>query len=455
MKHNAKHAFAAGLLLAASAAASPSVYPTGTTIYVPGKAYSSFIAFGAPDGKTHLIDMNGHEVHRWDKWGFPSEIINPAINGGKKGHLVVQLTHGTLDKRFGYIFDNKTIGELDWDGKLVWEWGEKAPGGAARQNHDWDRLPNGNTVIVATIDRVLPALSPKPIADQVFYEITPKGDIVWTWYVGDHLGEFGLSPEGLRLLRASLAAGARGHGFVTINDLQPIGPNKWFDGGDKRFAPENIVIDSRELSFIAIVDKKSGKIVWRLGPDYPTSNGPLLRPNLGLQVPRPVDQTSGQHDAHIIPKGLPGAGNLLVFDNEGPSGFPPTRLGVSSGSRVLEINPISKQIVWQYSGFNSAAPPWSFYSSFISSARRLPNGNTLIDEGMNGRLFQVTPQGEIVWEYVNPYFARESLGGGPDVDTNWVFRGQPVPYDWVPSGTPHTEKPVRKPKLSGFHVSEN
>jgi hypothetical protein len=51
-------------------------------------------------------------------------------------------------------------------------------------------------------------------------------------------------------------------------------------------------------------------------------------------------------------------------------------------------------------------PDWGFYSSFISSARRLPNGNTLIDEGMNGRIFQVTNKGEIAWEYISPYFAR-------------------------------------------------
>jgi hypothetical protein len=62
-----------------------------------------------------------------------------------------------------------------------------------------------------------------------------------------------------------------------------------------------------------------------------------------------------------------------------------------SGSRVLEIDPQKNEIVWQYSAANSKQPGWAFYSSFISSARRLPNGNTLIDEGMNGRFFQVRP----------------------------------------------------------------
>jgi hypothetical protein len=399
--------------------------------------------------------------------GLSSEILNPALTGGKTGELVAQLSNGTSQPAgagdaasqaahavFGGIFANKTVGEMDWNGDTVWEWGKQAPDGAARQNHDWARLPNGNTVIVATVDRLVPSLSPKPVADQVFYEITPEGDIVWKWYVADHIAEFELSPEGLRLLRVSLADGNKGHGFLTINDMQPIGPNKWFDADDKRFAPENIVIDSREASFIAIVDKTTGKIVWRIGPDYLTSEA-VLRPVLSLKVPRPVDQTSGQHDAHIIPKDLPGGGNLLVFDNEGASGFPPSRLSMFNGSRVLEIDPITKQIVWQYTGLDSDAPLWSFNSSFISSARRLPNGNTLIDEGMNGRIFQVTSQGEIVWEYVNPYFGRQTLAEGPEVSTNWVFRAQPVPYNWVPEGTPHGEKPVRRINEVTFRVPDS
>jgi hypothetical protein len=165
-----------------------------------------------------------------------------------------------------------------------------------------------------------------------------------------------------------------------------------------------------------------------------------------------VDQTSGQHDAHIIPEGLPGAGNMLVFDNEGPAGFPPARLSVQLGSRVLEIDPIKNEIVWQYTALDSQQPNWGFYSSFISSARRLPNGNTLIDEGMTGRIFQVTPKGEIAWEYVNPHFAPTELRGGRTAQSNWVYRAQPVPYDWVPAGTPHSEKAVTPPSLADFHL---
>lgn len=120
----------------------------------------------------------------------------------------------------------------------------------------------------------------------------------------------------------------------------------------------------------------------------------------------------------------------------------------------MEIDPVKKEIVWEYTGDLSGGPAWGFYSSFISSARRLPNGNTLIDEGRSGRFFQVTPAGEIVWEYVSPYFGRTRSGGaGHEVSANWVYRAQPVPYDWVPDGTPHSETPVIPPTQSTYRVS--
>ncbi len=218
-----------------------------------------------------------------------------------------------------------------------------------------------------------------------------------------------------------------------------VGPNKWFDAGDKRFNPDNLLLDSRNANFIAIIDKKTGKVVWRLGP-----NLPLINPKTAQKLPRPVDQFVGQHDAHIIPAGLPGAGNLLVFDNQGSAGYPNVPLGLISGSRVLEIDPQKNEIVWQYSAANSKQPGWAFYSSFISSARRLPNGNTLIDEGMNGRFFQVTASGENVWEYVSPYLGKAP---GSDAISNWVYRALPVSYDWVPLGTPRSETAVIAPAI--------
>jgi hypothetical protein len=78
------------LLTAATAAAAPRVFPTGVTLYDPAKAWNSFVLFAAPDEKTHLIDMDGNEVHRWDYFGFPSELLDPQVTHGALGHILVQ-----------------------------------------------------------------------------------------------------------------------------------------------------------------------------------------------------------------------------------------------------------------------------------------------------------------------------------------------------------------------------
>ncbi len=431
--------------------AGPSVFPTGVTLYDPAAAYNGYVLFGGADGKTHLIDMDGNVVHQWNYAGLPSELLDPQVTDGSRGHVLVQLSTLEDDKSLDtgtslnpgekLLHGNKTIGELDWNDNVLWQWGDQAPGGAARQHHDWYRLPNGNTLVLANWIHAVRGFKLKQLYDDVVYEVTPKGEIVWRWSASDHLKEFGFSPRSLKLIYRSARAD-----YLHINDMTALGPNHWFDGGDRRFDPDNILIDSREANFIVIIDKKTGKIVWRIGPNLPAaSQGPA-------RVPRPVDQTSGQHDAHLIPAGLPGAGDLLVFDNQGEAGYPPQPLAVLPGSRVLEIDPIRKQVVWQYTGSDSDRPSWSFYSSFISSARRLPNGNTLIDEGMNGRFFQVTRQGKIVWEYVSPYFAAAPLGGKP-VISNYVYRAQPVPYDWVPEDTPRSETAITAPDNSTYRVA--
>ncbi len=447
-------------LLEITAPGAPRVYPTGVTIYDPARAYNCFISFSGPDGNTHLIDMNGNEVHRWPHPGAPGEVIDPKLIGGSRGHVLLQLTD-TPDPRGG-IFTNGTVGELDWDGIVVWQWGAQAPGGAARQNHDWARLANGNTLLLVTVPRAVPGLSTKglstkslglkEIGDQAIYEVSPDGNIVWKWLAGDHLKEFGFSSAGMRYLRERVKRNPpEPWGYLEINDMQVLGPNRWFDAGDQRFHPDNIIVDARKGNVVLIIDKSHSKVVWRLGPDFPGSEYSPDQRIQNQRVPRPVDQISGQHDAHLIPQGLPGAGNLLLFDDQGGAGFPPAALGIYAGSRVLEIDPVTKEIVWQYTGENSGRPTWSFFSSFVSSARRLPNGNTLIDEGMTGRLFQITREGDIVWEYLVPYLGVSKLAGKAFANP-LTYRAQPVPYDWVPDGTPHSEKAVKEAEVTTFRV---
>jgi hypothetical protein len=83
-------------------------------------------------------------------------------------------------------------------------------------------------------------------------------------------------------------------------------------------------------------------------------------------------------------------GNLLVFDNLG---------GRDGASRVLEVDPVSRQVVWEYNG----DPPASFFSAVRGGCQRLPNGNTLITESDRGRVFEIDPGGRVVWEYYNPF----------------------------------------------------
>ncbi len=412
------------LTLASVAGAQPSHFPTGTTVYDPEQAYNGYVLFPGSDGRTHLIDMNGHEVHRWNYESFPPVALTAKQANGSKGHVLVQLAR--LDNppplaNPGNGLLNASIAEVDWNGKVVRQWGSQQ--NPMFQHHDMRRLPNGNTLVLTAAPRK-PAGFDYKIIDNDVKIITPDGNTVWQWRASDHLGQLGFSGDRLQVLKNT-----KNPDFLHLNTATPLGPNHWYDQGDKRFAPDNILVNSRNANVTAIIDKDSGNVVWRLGPDYPPTviNG---------KVPRPIDQTVGAHDPHIIPKGLPGAGNLLIFDNQGNAGIPPVKSDFFSSSRVIEVNPKTKEIVWQYNAIMSGHAPWTFYSSFISNAQRLPNGNTLIDEGQDGRIFQVTRDGKIVWEYVSPYYGK--LMPDDKYTTNHVYRARLLDYDWVPKGTPRS-----------------
>ena len=116
-------------------------------------------------------------------------------------------------------------------------------------------------------------------------------------------------------------------------------------------------------------------------------------------------------------------------------------------SRIVEFNPVTKEIVWEYAPNSSGNPDAGFghklYSVNVSSAQRLPNGNTLITSGAQGRIIEVTPDYEIVWEYMNPYLWDSDL---PFI-RNLVYRAYRVPYDWVPQ--------LPKPKESAVDAGPN
>jgi hypothetical protein len=298
---------------------------SGVTYHDPSRAYGSYVLYTGADGITRLIDLNGVVRNEWPHPGVPARIIGPALNAGRVGDIGVQLTQ--LDDSAGGIYGNRTVGQLSWTGEKLWEWGTEAPGGAARQNHDWELLENGNRLILVAIPREVPALGPHIVGDQGVYEVTPDGRIVWEWKAGNHLDEFGFTAEGFEYLRRSVARQPDNiWGYLEINSAKTLGPNQWHrDDPNTVLGPDNILISSRKANIIALIERTSGRIVWRLGPYFDAEPGAEHQRINSHALPRPLDQISGQHNPHFIADGLPGAGNLLVFDNQGGAGYPPAQ----------------------------------------------------------------------------------------------------------------------------------
>jgi Arylsulfotransferase (ASST) len=439
----------------------PTIYPTGATVYHPKKAWSGYTIYQAADLGALLIDMNGREVHLWKGLrGFPNKLL--------PGGYVLGST-SERDPKYGFQ-DEADLVQVDWEGKIVWKFDRHEfiedpghePQWMARQHHDYQREGNpvgyyvpglepkmneGNTLILAHRNVHKPEISDKPLLDDVILEVNWDGKIIWEWSVSDHFEELGFDESAKNVLFRNPNTHTFEHSagdWMHINSMSKVGPNKFYDQGDERFHPDNIIWDAREANIITIIDKKTGKIVWKLGPDYST---PEVK-HLGWII--------GQHHAHIIPQGLPGEGNLLVFDNGGWAGYglpnPASPYGgknaVRDHSRILEINPVTLEIEWQYTpteaGFQAPLDSYRFYSPYISSAQRLPNGNTLITEGADGRIFEVTREHELVWEYISPYKNNRN--------SNMVYRAYRVPYDWVPQLDQPEEKEIVPLQIAEFRV---
>jgi hypothetical protein len=144
----------------------------------------------------------------------------------------------------------------------------------------------------------------------------------------------------------------------------------------------DVMTTCRSTDDILIIDKRTGDIRWRWG------KGILAHP----------------HNPTLLENG-----NILVYDNGNHR-----RLHPLDYSRVVEVNPSTRKIEWEY----KAKSLDDFYSSIVSSAQRLPNGNTLICEGHPGRVFEVTREGEMVWEFTNPFYYPHEMFG----PSNQIFR---------------------------------
>ncbi|MGH6885589.1 MAG: arylsulfotransferase family protein, partial [Geminicoccales bacterium] len=211
-----------------------------------------------------------------------------------------------------------------------------------------------------------------------------------------------LSPEGEELRKISLihpvAASRYRHLLHTVSAYavaDPLHTNTVTlitDAAAANFAfgkAGQILLSFRELGAIGVLDLDREELVW-------ATRGPWV----------------GQHDPDILPNG-----NVLLFDNYGNFEKAEGR------SRVIEFDPETLAIVWQYAG----SPEWPLESAIRSDQQRLANGNTLITESSGGRILEVTRAGEIVWQFVNPVRGGEGNGRIPII--SWAQRLDPDHLD--------------------------
>ena len=260
------------------------VYPIGTTIYNPNKCYNGYTLYSQAENQdasisddVSLLDMNGNIVKRWNLVAGRAKLLN-------NGNLLV-LERKKGERRKGFFAE--TLREYDWDERLVWEYeAERLPGPA---HHDFERLGNGNTLILGTED--VPneykemvedpiRRSVRAIRSDVVFEVTPAKEVVWEWHLYKHV-------DINRYCKMCNPAD-----WSHCNLVRALPENRWYDAGDDRFKPGNIQLSPRSLGFIFIVDKNTKEIVWEFSGDY-------------------AGGLAGQHEAHMIEKSLPGDGTFL------------------------------------------------------------------------------------------------------------------------------------------------
>jgi hypothetical protein len=448
--------------------------PRGLTINSEGLT-EGYVMFAVPNSASvYLINRKGQVVHEW-KGNFGS--LAPVAYLGDDGSLVQNAT----DPDFPVFAGGGEAGRLQkitWDNKLIWDFEYATE--ESHAHHDFAVMPNGNILAIAweakTVQEVLaagrkPELTPKAgLWPDKIVEIEPQGKrggkIVWEWHIWDHLiqdydskkANYGNPAQHPELLN-----------FNTGDSIPPLISQDSLDiliamGMERRNnTPENmgsdvyhvnaikynkelnqIAISSPSLSEIFIIDHSTttkeaaghtgGR--WGKGGDFLYRWGNPLNYQRGDSTDQKLFH---QHDIRWIEKGKPGAGNLTVFNND------IDYRDSLNYSAIYEIAPpTDKKGYYLIKGdkpFGPEKPVWtyiapdtvSFWSSFISGAHRMDNGNTFINEGAKARFFEVTKEGKIVWEYLNPYRGDVRKPNGdpnPPMPMTYIaFRSTYIPAD--------------------------
>jgi hypothetical protein len=388
-------------------------------------AYNGYTLF-APNfsNNTYLINNEGLLVHQWVSDYHPTQTAYLM----EDGNLI----------RSALITDGGTNGggyqELAWDSTVVREFGY------VTQHHDIEPLPNGNVLMIIN-DRIQraaaieagrdPALLDRVVRLLKIVEVeqsdTGAGTIVWEWRLWDHLiQEFDSS-------KANFGVVADHPELVDFNFNASTSAD-WIHTNSIDYHPsfDQILVGNREQNDIWIIDHsttteeaasdtggnsgKGGDLLYRWGNPASYQAG-------GVDD----QQLFGPHDASWIEPGLDGAGHILVFNN----GFGRPEGAYSSIEEIAApVDSLGNYSLPVDSAFGPSEPSWSyqagnptdFYSARFSGAQRLPNGNTLICEGVGGTFFEITPAHDVVWKYVNPVTEAGPLAQGDSAVQNEVAR---------------------------------
>jgi hypothetical protein len=405
------------------------------------KALNGYTLFGVGN-RTFLLDMEGRVVHTWPVGTNPHLLDNGNILDASK------------DDPSGF----QGFTEVDWDGKKVWEYTEKREGYAP--HHDWVRIfnkkLNAPTTLYIANKTVTSAQALAAGADpkngpyeggqmDTVVEVDMQGNVIWEWGFFDHVVQDVDASKANYVGQGKTVADYPGR----ININMPGRPLKrdWLHCNSMDYNPESghIVINSVQgelyvvdhdgtfvagdpAAGIAKAAGSAGDFLYRFGDParYAQGDPPRVLENWDSATSG-HKQMGGAHDVHWIAKGLPGAGHIMVFNN-GQYLYQRT-----PQSSALEINPfldkdgrdtgkyvnppdagyrretyehdthnqprqISKQVVWSYRSVNSHG----FFSHIGSSAQRLPNGGTFLCSDTEGHFFEVTADGKLAWEYINP-----------------------------------------------------
>ncbi len=377
-----------------------------------------------------LLDNCGRIVHKWETGTYPTFYVYLLENGD-----LLKASRPNISSLEG----NK-IERWDWEGNLVWEYKIE------RQDHDIEPLPNGNILVLVKDEKTeaeaiaAGKVGSGDVTSTSILELEPIGNnqanVVWEWHLWDHLiqdfdetkenfGEIAEHPE-----------------LVDINYPIPIDLFSWWHPNSIDYNAEldQILISSNNTGEIFIIDHStttaeaathsggnSGK-----GGDFLYRWGNPSAYHRGLFEDRKL---YGQHDAYWIPSALADGGKIMFFNNgnQRPAGKfssveiiePPIDI---EGNYILEDHlPFAPtQASWQYL---SQPEPTEFYSQYMAGAQRLANGNTLICEATTGTAFEIDPENNIVWKYINPVSNFIQTQGDEPVD-NLMFRFERYPEDY-------------------------